>query len=47
MLGFARFSRPNNAVMRRVLVVEDDEGIAAGPQVHLRQLGWAADGPTA
>jgi len=27
----------------RVLVVEDDEGIAAGLQVHLRQLGWAVD----
>ena len=27
----------------RVLVVEDDEGIAAGLEVHLRQLGWAAD----
>ena len=27
----------------RVLVVEDDEGIATGLQVHLRQLGWAVD----
>ncbi|MBX3653498.1 MAG: response regulator transcription factor [Ramlibacter sp.] len=27
----------------RVLVVEDDEGIAAGLQAHLRQLGWAVD----
>lgn len=27
----------------RVLVVEDDEGIAAGLEVHLRQLGWAVD----
>ena len=27
----------------RVLVVEDDEGIAAGLEAHLRQLGWAAD----
>ena len=27
----------------RVLVVEDDEGIAVGLQAHLRQLGWAVD----
>lgn len=27
----------------RVLVVEDDEGIAIGLQAHLRQLGWAVD----
>jgi two-component system response regulator QseB len=27
----------------RVLVVEDDEGNAAGLEVHLRQLGWAVD----
>ena len=27
----------------RVLVVEDDEGIAAGLQAHLGQLGWAVD----
>lgn len=27
----------------RVLVVEDDEGIASGLLSHLRQLGWAAD----
>ena len=27
----------------RVLVVEDDEGIAAGLEAHLRKLGWAAD----
>ena len=27
----------------RVLVVEDDEGIATGLQAHLRQLGWAVD----
>ncbi len=27
----------------RILVVEDDEGIAAGLKSHLRQLGWAAD----
>lgn len=27
----------------RVLVVEDDEGIATGLQAHLGQLGWAVD----
>jgi two-component system response regulator QseB len=27
----------------RVLVVEDDPGIAAGLELHLRQLGWAVD----
>lgn len=27
----------------RVLVVEDDEGIAAGLQAHLDRLGWAVD----
>lgn len=27
----------------RVLVAEDDEGIAAGLQAHLRRLGWAVD----
>ncbi len=27
----------------RVLVVEDDEGIATGLEAHLRQLGWAVD----
>lgn len=27
----------------RVLVVEDDKGIAAGLEVHMRQLGWAVD----
>ncbi len=27
----------------RVLVVEDDQGIAVGLKVHLRQLGWAVD----
>ncbi len=27
----------------RVLVVEDDEGIAVGLQAHLRHLGWAVD----
>ncbi|GAB3470029.1 response regulator transcription factor [Polaromonas eurypsychrophila] len=27
----------------RVLVIEDDEGIATGLQAHLRQLGWAVD----
>lgn len=27
----------------RVLVVEDDEGIAGGLRAHLRQLGWAVD----
>ncbi|RYX91212.1 MAG: response regulator transcription factor [Comamonadaceae bacterium] len=27
----------------RVLVVEDDEGIASGLLSHLKQLGWAAD----
>lgn len=27
----------------RVLVVEDDEGIATGLDAHLRQLGWAVD----
>ncbi|MBX3586009.1 MAG: response regulator transcription factor [Ramlibacter sp.] len=27
----------------RVLVVEDDEGIAAGLQAHLQPLGWAVD----
>ena len=27
----------------RVLVVEDDAGIAQGLKLHLRQLGWAAD----
>ncbi|RZJ19811.1 MAG: response regulator transcription factor, partial [Haliea sp.] len=27
----------------RILVVEDDKGIAAGLQAHLRQQGWAAD----
>ncbi|MEO8023517.1 response regulator transcription factor [Polaromonas sp.] len=27
----------------RVLVVEDDEGIATGLQTHLRQLDWAVD----
>ncbi|WP_395058478.1 response regulator [Polaromonas sp.] len=27
----------------RVLVVEDDEGIATGLQAHFRQLGWAVD----
>ncbi len=27
----------------RVLVVEDDDGIASGLQAHLRRLGWAVD----
>ena len=27
----------------RILVVEDDEGIANGLEAHLRQSGWAAD----
>ena len=27
----------------RVLVIEDDKGIAEGLSLHLRQLGWAAD----
>ena len=27
----------------RVLVVEDDEGIAAGLQSHLARQGWAVD----
>lgn len=27
----------------RILVVEDDDGIAAGLQAHLGQLGWAVD----
>ncbi|APW37540.1 DNA-binding response regulator [Rhodoferax koreense] len=27
----------------RILVVEDDEGIARGLEAHLKQLGWAAD----
>lgn len=27
----------------RILVVEDDVGIATGLQAHLRQLGWAVD----
>jgi two-component system response regulator QseB len=27
----------------RVLVVEDDDGIAQGLKAHLRQQGWAVD----
>jgi two-component system OmpR family response regulator/two-component system response regulator QseB len=29
--------------LMRVLVVEDDDGIASGLQAHLRRLGWAVD----
>lgn len=32
----------HNVVMR-ILVVEDDEGIARGLEAHLKQSGWAAD----
>ena len=30
----------------RVLIVEDDEGIAGGLEFHLRHLGWVISLPT-